>query len=179
MRIDPKYFNVFVLAVAVLAFLAIIYFTLKYRTNQTQTFFDQLKKEEQLSQRWISYIHEPDSVQIASFQGKVTVIYFWATWASRSEAAQAALHQLKQKQPDKLTVVAAAVKDNIDFVNAFLMNYRPDFVFVNGTQLYQDWKVPGVPSFVVLDKNGDIQQAIIGFRGPEDFIQLESLLEVE
>jgi hypothetical protein len=68
---------------------------------------------------------------------------------------------LKAEFPD-IIIVAAAARDASQLVEEHIQTTKFDFVYLNGTPLYQDLKVPGLPSQLFVNRSGIIVDQHVG-----------------
>ncbi len=168
MRIDPKYFNLFLAICAAVTLVIIIVSTIYYASKQQETFRQEISKAD-LSQ-WSFYNYSSgDSLSFDQFRGRPVVIHFWATWSDMSMDLNETLSRLKSEQPD-IVILAAAARDGEEQVKEYMRDQSHDFVYVHGTELYQGLKVPGVPSQLFVGQNGEIRDHLVG-NDPEEMEQ--------
>lgn len=160
MRLDPKYFNLFLVVCAAITILVIIFSTLRYASNQKETFREEIGNAELSS--WNLYHYESgDSLTVADFKGSPVIIHFWSTWSDLSMELNKEMHQLKMNSPE-LIVIAAAARDARELVEEHISRVNNDFVYLDGTPLYQDLMVPGLPSQLFVDREGKIVDQNVG-----------------
>jgi thiol-disulfide isomerase/thioredoxin len=122
-----------------------------------------------------------DTVTLARFAGKVTLVNFWASWCDpcREEFPHmAALYG----EFDRADFEIAAVSDDVDSgkMLAFVRRYRPPFpILVGGGRMKQAYHYRGLPYSVLLDRHGRIVQRIFGFGGAEEFQKLHETIAKE
>jgi len=106
------------------------------------------------------------------------VIDFWATWSDRSRSVHRELDQMVQKYPD-LKVLAVAVRDGDLQIRSYIEEQAYPFTWLTGTDLYHELQVPGVPSLIFLDSEGEVFDYQVG-EDPVALVQkIESLLQYE
>lgn len=160
MRLDPKYFNLFLGVCAAVTLVVIIISTIYYASKQQQTFRQEIS-EADLS-KWTMYNYASgDSLTVDQFRGSPVVIHFWSTWSDMSMDLNEILSRLKSEQPD-IVVIAASSRDGDEQVIEYMRDHSHDFVYVNGTDLYQGLKVPGVPSQIFVGRDGEIRDHLVG-----------------
>ena len=176
MRLDPKYFNLFIGTIGVLSIILIGYFTVTYFFSQHREFEEQVGDGQEFRERVFEAAEDGSSVSLQDFSGRPVVLDFWATWSSRSQQPHEIFHELQQQYPD-LVIISALVKDDLDDLNNYKQDHGYDFVFVNGTETYQDFLVPGVPTYLFFNRDGEVYDVVVGFRGSDDFHNLKAYLE--
>jgi thiol-disulfide isomerase/thioredoxin len=171
MRIDPKYFNVFIGIIAVISVLAIFYSTIRYSQNQVRNFEENLSivRPDTLEFKSIS---TTDSLSLSDFSDTNVIIHFWSTWSSKSKEVNLFLDRYASENPN-ITVVAAVVRDDEKMVLEYINNHSFPFHFVEGTEFYQQLLVPGMPAQIVFKENNRLAGTHIG----DDTRTLENLLD--
>lgn len=160
MRLDPKYFNLFMVICAILTLLVIVYGTVNYSNNQILEFENQIEEVRLDTLVFESY---PDG-EILSMQsqlGRPVLIHFWSTWSGKSIGMNEQLHHY-QSQNSSLQVIAAVVKDGDEQVLNYIHENSFEFKYVNGTDFFQNLQVPGVPSQILIDENGTLFYVQVG-----------------
>jgi thiol-disulfide isomerase/thioredoxin len=160
MKLDPKYFNLFIGICALLTVMVIVYGTINYTQKQATEFRDTIAAVQTDTLSFAGYA-DTDSLNLRDLQGDPVVIQFWSTWSGRSFAVNDFLDSYQNEQPS-LRVIAAVVRDGeeqvLDYINEH--NYR--FHYVNGTPFFQELLVPGVPSQILIDRNGNLFDTQVG-----------------
>jgi len=160
MRLDQKYFVPFLLICAALTAIVIFISSLNYASNQRETFRTEI--EETTLSEWNLYQYETgDSLSISQFEGSPVIIHFWSTWSDLSLELNTVMGGLQAEFPD-LIIVAAAARDAAQLVEEHIQTTNFDFVYLNGTPLYQDLKVPGLPSQLFVNRSGIIVDQHVG-----------------
>jgi thiol-disulfide isomerase/thioredoxin len=122
-----------------------------------------------------------DTVRLADYRGKVTLVNFWASWCDpcREEFPHmAALYRdFARSQFD-----IAAISDDVDDgkMRAFVREFRPPFpILVGGGRMKGTYHYRGLPYSVLLDRHGRIVERIFGFGGAAEFRRLRQTIAKE
>ncbi|MEX0929795.1 MAG: TlpA disulfide reductase family protein [Balneolales bacterium] len=166
--IHPKYFNKFIAFTGLLCLIAVAWTTILYVDNQQDRFEERLGDGSAVRNLAFPGIASGDSIRISAYRGSPVILDFWATWARQSSRAHRKLAELQQEHPG-LVVIAASVKDSDKYVGEYLSDHDYDFIYADGTQAYQDLLVPGVPTQLVFDSKGVLQQIFVGFKDENQF----------
>src|SRR5436190_820564 len=122
-----------------------------------------------------------DTVTLATFRGKVTLVNFWASWCDpcREEfPLMAALY----RELDRKDFAIAAISDDVDAgkMLAFVRQFRPPFpILVGGGRMKQTYHYRGLPYSVLLDRQGRVVERIFGFGGTDEFRELRETIANE
>jgi thiol-disulfide isomerase/thioredoxin len=122
-----------------------------------------------------------DSVSLADYRGKVTLVNFWASWCDpcREEFPHmAALY----RDFGRADFAIAAISDDVDDgrMRTFVREFRPPFpILVGGGRMKGTYHYRGLPYSVLLDRHGRIVERIFGFGGPEEFRRLRDTIAKE
>ncbi len=143
--------------VAVICIIAIAFGSFRYVSKQEERFLDRL--EQTPVEEFIFLTSEGDSLQIQP--ERTTIILFWATWAERSLGSLYDLYQWHDNYP-QYDVIAAFVKDAPEFARAHDRDGQDRFRMLDGTTAYQDLRVPGVPTTLVLNARGEVSMTGVG-----------------
>lgn len=117
---------------------------------------------------------------LEQYKGKVSVVYFWATWCAPCQIETPKLVKLYNRFKDKDVVVIGIALDNADKVRAFTKKMGVDYPTVYGggsaIQIGRDLgnNVGAVPFTVILDKSGKVVETI---KGDTPDGKLEAILE--
>jgi len=122
-----------------------------------------------------------DTVTLARYRGKVTLVNFWASWCDpcREEFPHmgALYRDFARKDFD-----IAAISDDVDDgkMRAFLREFEPPFpILVGGGKMKGTYHYRGLPYSVLLDRHGLIVQRIFGFGGAAEFSALRETIAKE
>ena len=122
-----------------------------------------------------------DTVTLARYRGKVTLVNFWASWCDpcREEFPHmgALYRDFARKDFD-----IAAISDDVDDakMRAFVREFGPPFpILVGGGKMKGTYHYRGLPYSVLLDRHGLIVQRIFGFGGAAEFRALRETIAKE
>jgi len=160
MKLDQKYFIPFLLVSALLTGIVIVVSSLNYASNQRETFREEIE-ETDLSEWKLYHYSSGDSISISQFNGSPVVIHFWSTWSDLSMELNDVMSELKRDYPE-LIVVAAASRDASELVREHMAGTDYDFFYLDGTSLYQELMVPGLPSQLFINRDGNIVDQNVG-----------------
>ena len=122
-----------------------------------------------------------DTVALARFAGKVTLVKFWASWCDPCREEFPHMAQL-YSELDRKDFEIVAISDDVDRgkMMAFLRAYRPPFpILVGGGRMKQAYHYRGLPYSVLLDRRGRIIERIFGFGGAAEFSKLRRTIANE
>ena len=120
------------------------------------------------------------SESLASLKGKVTVVYFWATWCVPCRIETPKLVKLYDGYKAKGVEVVGIALDNGDKVRAFVKDMNATYpVYYGGHDAVELGKTLGndqgaIPFLVVIDKTGKI---VATFKGDLPDGKLESVID--
>jgi thiol-disulfide isomerase/thioredoxin len=107
-------------------------------------------------------------LDLASFRGKVTVVNFWASWCGPCRAEAPTLQKVfEETKPSGVQFVGLDIKDGKDNAEAFQRTYRITYpsLYDQAGQIalaFRDVPANGVPSTLVIDRQGKIAARAIG-----------------
>ena len=122
-----------------------------------------------------------DTVTLARFAGKVTLVNFWASWCDPCREEFPHMAEL-YREFDRGDFEIAGVSDDVDSrrMLAFVREYRPPFpILVGGGRMKQLYHYRGLPYSVLLDRKGRVIERIFGFGGAEEFRKLRQTIANE
>lgn len=170
MRIDRKHFNKFIAFCAAVTLVVIIYSTFHYSQKQTSDFQNKIDNVDFKNLSFYSF-SEPDSLRISELNDRPVVILFWSTWSDKSQHVNQFFSEYSS-QSDDLYVIAASVRDAERLILEYIDSKRYPFHYVEGTEFYQSVFVPGMPTQILLNRDGTLHSTHVG----DDIEELQILL---
>ena len=118
---------------------------------------------------------------LSDFRGKVVMLNFWATWCPPCRREMPSMQRLYEKYREHgLVVVAVNQFEDPDLVFEFTgrLSLEPTFpiLFDRESRVSEQYKVKGLPTTYLLDKQGRIRFRAIGGR-EFDHPEVEALIE--
>lgn len=108
----------------------------------------------------------PD-LDLARYRGQVVILDFWASWCKPCRQSIPWLNQMRAQYGTRGLVIVGV---NVDAVHTdaerFMREVPVDFelVFDPAGELARRYEVKGMPTSVLLDRDGNVVQRFIGFR---------------
>lgn len=179
MRIDPKYFNTFLLVVALVAAALIAYFIVSNRSAERADFTQRMLSQDSLQTVWWPEVQSDDSLQIKNFEGRVVVLDLWSNWSDASLNSHKQLANIQEQHPEKLQVVAAAVGLTEDETATYIEEHQFPFQFVAGSRHFSSFNIPGLPVQFVYDSDIELKHIFLGYSDDSQYDSLRVLLNDE
>lgn len=125
-----------------------------------------------------------NEVSLSDFRGKVVFLNFWATWCPPCRKEMPSMEVLYQRLKDKDFELLAVSLDRqgSSAVEPFIRDYGltfPILLDLNG-DLARTYKVRGIPSTFIVDKEGLIAERVVGARdwsSPDSIEKFLGLIE--
>ncbi|OGU23607.1 MAG: thioredoxin [Hydrogenophilales bacterium RIFOXYD1_FULL_62_11] len=123
-------------------------------------------------------------LDLTQFKGKVVLINFWATWCPPCRREMPSMERLSQAlKGEAFSVLAVDVGEDADTIEAFTsqLDTTLGFPILLDTRSHtmQAWKVAGLPTTFLVDRQGRIVASAIGgreFDHPEIIRAIRELL---
>ena len=129
---------------------------------------------------------EGKKVELEKLRGKVIVLDFWATWCGPCLASFPAMQKAVEKYNGDPNVqflfvntwerVENVKQNTIDFIKK--NNYPFHVLLDENSEVIEKYKVSGIPTKFIIDKNGTIRFMEVGFSGSEDQLVKELSLMI-
>ena len=121
----------------------------------------------------------PEFSELKAVEGKPVLVDFWASWCAPCQKSFPWLNSMKEKYPD-LEIIAINLDEDVGDAKKFLdgrdtlfkVAYDPD------GELAEAYQVEGMPSSYLIDKNGNIVEAHVGFFANKTHEYEESLKKI-
>jgi thiol-disulfide isomerase/thioredoxin len=106
---------------------------------------------------------------LARLKGRVVLVNFWATWCPPCRREMPSMERLSQAlKGEAFSMLAVNVGEDADTIDAFngQLDIAPTFPILLDTRsrTMQAWKVAGLPTTFLIDKQGRIVASAIGGR---------------
>ncbi|PKL84140.1 MAG: hypothetical protein CVV24_01270 [Ignavibacteriae bacterium HGW-Ignavibacteriae-3] len=118
-----------------------------------------------------------NSVSLAEMKGKIVIIDFWATWCGPCKASFPGMQKAVNKYADDPNVKFLFVntwENNVDDkkknAQDFITQNKYTFhvLLDNDNKVIESYKVSGIPTKFIIDKEGNIRFKAVGFDGSDD-----------
>ena len=119
---------------------------------------------------------DKNDVSLQGLKGKVVYLDFWASWCSPCRKSFPWMAEMHNKYKDKgLVVLAVNLDKSKDKAAGFLTDFHPEFPIAYDPEgkTAELYKVMGMPSSYIIDRNGQLQLSHVGFR-ESDTAELEN-----
>lgn len=160
MRLKQEQFIPFMIGVAILTMVIIVFSSFNFTNKQYRQFRENVSESDSLAIMPMRVVGTEERVRVTDFKGNKTLIVFWASWSDKSTSMLDEI-QLLSNLNDSLKVIAAMVKDAEESVEG--ERSYPQFIYTDGIHLYNYLKVPGFPSYILFDEESKVITARIGY----------------
>ncbi len=122
-------------------------------------------------------------IDIKDLKGKVIIVNFWATWCPPCRREMSSLEDLYQETSNKgVDVIAVNIGEDPDAVFPFLGNLEayPSFqiVFDAEALLMDQWRVQGLPTTFIINKDGKVIYKAVGGREFNHPLMRQKIMEL-
>lgn len=127
--------------------------------------------------------HAGPTLDLSSLRGRVVYLDFWASWCAPCRQSFPWMQDIQDRfEARGLTVIAINLDHERMDAEAFLRRYHPGFAvrFDPEGILAEQFKVQGMPTAVIIDRQGTARFTHVGFRpgeADESVKQIQLLLE--
>ncbi|OGU34638.1 MAG: hypothetical protein A2068_14765 [Ignavibacteria bacterium GWB2_35_6b] len=155
----------------------------KFEEAAKQMLIDKLKKEiyEEPAVNFTIKDMDGKTVSLSDYKGKTVILDFWATWCGPCLKSFPGVKKAVEKYKDNESVKFLFV-NTWERVDNKLQNAK-DFISKNNypfhvlmdmeNKVVADYKIDGIPTKFLIDKNGNIRFKSVGFSGNTDQIVTE------
>jgi thiol-disulfide isomerase/thioredoxin len=107
-----------------------------------------------------------EDLSVESFDGKIVVVDFWASWCAPCKASFPALAALQEEFKGKVVVIGVSVDAKRTDYERFVKRLKPGFPTARDADhgLSAAAKPPTMPSSYVVDRHGIVRFVHAGFR---------------
>jgi cytochrome c biogenesis protein CcmG, thiol:disulfide interchange protein DsbE len=120
-------------------------------------------------------------IDLGEFRGQVLYLDFWASWCGPCQQSFPWMQTMEDAYQAKgLTVVAVNLDRNRNDAQRFLAKFHPSFDvrFDPQGNLAEQFKVQGMPTSVIIDRQGVVRFTHIGFRPVDRVVYEDQLRQV-
>lgn len=106
-----------------------------------------------------------ETISLDQFEGKPTVVFFWAPWCSVCKVSMPNLESFHQDNKDDINVVSVVLDyEDKDSVRQFIKSKQLTFPTLYGNnRVAMDYQIQGFPTYYVLDKDGKVHAKSMGY----------------
>ncbi len=110
---------------------------------------------------------EGQEVTLSGLRGKVVLLDFWATWCGPCKESIPHLTQLYKNYQDKgfeLIGMSLDKSGEMEMVRRFVKSMDiPYSIIMTPEDVARNYKITGLPTTVLIDKEGKVREKIVGF----------------
>ena len=123
----------------------------------------------------------PDDAKISlqDFKGRVVYLDFWATWCPPCRKSFPWMDEMHARYNDAgLTIIAVSVDKKRELIEEFIKKMEPKFTIASdpGGDVARDYRLRGMPSSYLIDRNGQLVETHMGFRN-KDKAKMEAAIQ--
>ncbi len=109
---------------------------------------------------------------VAPYKGKPVLVDFWATWCGPCRAAMKTILPVKEEMAGKVNFLYVTGETSPKAKwNDMIPDIHGDHYYVTAQQwstLLEQFKAQGIPAYVVVDRDGNVQRSFIGYPGNDE-----------
>jgi thiol-disulfide isomerase/thioredoxin len=110
---------------------------------------------------------EGQEITLSGLRGKVVLLDFWATWCGPCKESIPHLIQLYKSYQDKgfeLIGMSTDKPGDVEMVRRFINSMDiPYPIIMTPEEVARNYKITGLPTTVLIDKEGKVREKIVGF----------------
>ena len=104
------------------------------------------------------------------FAGKVLLVDVWATWCPPCKEEMPWFQEFSEQYRDQgLEVIGISIDPNPADVARFAKELGIKYTLINHPGIMQEWGLLGLPTTLIVDREGNIRRKIVGFDYKEIF----------
>jgi len=110
-------------------------------------------------------------VNLSDYRGQIVYLDFWASWCQPCRKSFTWMNKMQSLYGEEgFTVIAINLDESRDKANKFLQQIPANFdvAFDPRGSTAETYKVKAMPSSYLIDKNGSLVHANLGFRGNDE-----------
>ena len=118
------------------------------------------------------------TVTLSDYRGKkVVILDFWATWCGPCRATMPLIQSYYEKNKKNVEVLGIDEQEDAARVNAFIAQtkYTYRILLDKDGKVESTYRVYGIPTLFVIDKDGDLRHKSVGYR-PDMEAQLTEII---
>lgn len=162
MKLKQKHFIPFMLVVAGITTVWIVFSSFNFQNKQQKEFQENTMASDSLRIMPLRVINSDSTITLSKWRGEEQLVVFWSSWSDKSRALMDEITVFSEAYSDSsLQVVAALVMDVTDSEPD--PSEYPGFIYVDGTRLYNHLRVPGIPSYIYFSE-GEVIHAHMGYQ---------------
>ncbi len=121
------------------------------------------------------------SYKISDFRGKVVIMDFWATWCPPCRKEIPHFIEIQKEFQGKVQFIGFNVGEDASTVRRFVEEWGINYIVAHSRdELEKRFSITGLPTTLILDKQGRLRYRAVGYRPPEWFrAKIETLLREE
>ncbi|MGH9786517.1 MAG: TlpA family protein disulfide reductase [Terriglobia bacterium] len=111
-----------------------------------------------------------NSVSSQQFRGKVLLLDVWATWCQPCKEEMPWFQEFHDKYKDQgLEVIGISIDALTSDIVKFTKQAGVTYPIVRRPQIMREWGLLGLPTTLIVDREGKIHKKIVGFDYKETF----------